>query len=92
MFVKAEIQLGTDGQVPVIPREAVVHEEEGAKVFVISGNKATVRNIRLGFQNDSFIEVTQGLNENDVIARMGMNNLKAGSDVVISEEKDLTTG
>ncbi|MDP4176248.1 MAG: efflux RND transporter periplasmic adaptor subunit [Bacteroidota bacterium] len=86
MFAKAELDLTTPSGVSVIPREAVIYSDQGPKVYVISQGKAMSRNVKLGLQNDKFIEVTDGLKPEEVVATVGLNNLKDGAPVIVSTE------
>lgn len=86
MFAKAEMDLSTPAAVAVIPREAVIYSDQGPKVYVISQGKAESRNVKLGLQNDKFIEVTGGLKPEEVVATVGINNLKDGAPVIVSAE------
>lgn len=89
MFAKADLDLSTQKAVNVIPREAVVYAEKGPQVFVISEGKAYSRNVKLGLQNDKYIEVVDGLKPGEAVARVGMNNLKDGMPVVVSTDTKL---
>ncbi|MGE5429474.1 MAG: efflux RND transporter periplasmic adaptor subunit [Syntrophomonadaceae bacterium] len=89
MFAKADLDLSTQKAVNVIPREAVIYAEKGPQVYVITEGKAYSRNVKLGLQNDKYIEVVDGLKPNEVVARVGMNNLKDGMPVVVSTDSKL---
>jgi RND family efflux transporter MFP subunit len=86
MFGKAEINLTSSKLSLIIPRESVLYTEQGPKVFVVKDGKAFSKDIKLGFQNETSIEVLSGLNAGDLIVKMGMNNLKDGSLVSVSKE------
>lgn len=88
MFAKAELDLSTQKDVPVIPREAVIYSDQGPKVYVIADGKAMSRNVKLGLQNDKFIEVTDGLKPEEVVATVGINNLKDGAPVIVSTDNN----
>lgn len=89
MFAKAELELTTPQPVVTIPREAVIYTDKGPKIYVIADGKAASRNVRLGLQNDKVIEVTEGLKSGEVVATVGMNNLKEGSPVIVSNDTKL---
>lgn len=91
MFAKAEIELNSTGKaVPVIPREAVIYSQDGAKIFVINDGKSYSRTVKLGLQNDNLIEVVDGLKQGDTVATVGLNNLKDGQPVIISNNSLLS--
>lgn len=60
-----------------IPYEALLQKNETA-VFVISENQLEQRNIRTGSQDDKWIEVVEGLNENEVVVISGKLGLSDG--------------
>ena len=86
MFGNAEINLTSEKVSMIIPRVSVLYTEQGPQVFVVKDGKAYSRDITLGLQNDTDIEVIKGLNAGDTIVKMGMNSLKDGSPVVVSKE------
>ncbi len=69
----------------IIPRTAIVRDEEGASVFVVreeDGRKlARLVSIRTGDASGAFIEITEGLSDGDEVVVSGMNNLSAGDRV-----------
>ncbi|HEX2865774.1 MAG TPA: efflux RND transporter periplasmic adaptor subunit [Ignavibacteriales bacterium] len=89
MFANAQLDLSSQKGTLAIPREAVVYADKGPQVFVISQGKAYTRNVKLGLQNDKYIEVLDGLKAGEVVAKVGMNNLKDGVPVVVSTDSKL---
>ena len=47
-FVNARLQADTLSQVPVVPTRAIQHGSKGDFVFVVTGNKASLRTIKSG--------------------------------------------
>jgi len=86
MFAKADLTLTSSRAFTTISRESVIYSNEGPKVFVVQDGKAYSRNIKLGLQNENMIEVTEGLGPDDLIVKVGMNNLKDGTMVTLSNE------
>lgn len=86
MFARAEVELSSPSSVNVLPREAVINTDEGAKVFVIKDGKAVSRRVKTGAQNEKEVEITEGVQTGEMVATAGMNNLKDGSTVVITTE------
>jgi membrane fusion protein (multidrug efflux system) len=86
MFGNAEINLTSEKVSMIIPRVSVLYTEQGPRVFVVKDGKAYSREVNLGLQNDTSIEVISGLKPGDTIVLMGMNSLNDGSAVVISKE------
>jgi RND family efflux transporter MFP subunit len=90
MFARAELELSSHAPITVVPRQAVVYNEEGARVFVITDGKAYSKKIKTGLQNDSEIEVLEGLNAGETVVKIGTNNLRDGIPVVITKENLLS--
>ncbi len=90
MFAKADLTLTSSKAVTTISRESVIYTNEGPKVFVIKDGKSFSQDIKLGLQNDTMIEVTEGLSPDDIIVKVGMNNLKDGTAVILSNDNLLS--
>ncbi len=90
MFAKADLNLTSSRDMTTVPRESVIYTNEGPKVFIIKDGKAYSQNIKLGLQNETMIEVTDGLTPDALVVKVGMNNLKDGSAVTLSDENLLS--
>ena len=78
--------------VPVIPRSAVITEDEQSHVFVINDEGNTHRRaIQLGFENNGLIEVVDGLTNGETVVTAGKGSLSEGSRVEIVD-KNLKPG
>jgi hypothetical protein len=55
-------------------------------VFVVNNGKASYRKVILGIADDKYSEVLSGINVNEKIVTVGMNNLKDGTPVNLVEE------
>ncbi|WP_125719008.1 efflux RND transporter periplasmic adaptor subunit [Flavobacterium ustbae] len=60
----------------VIPRGAFNHEAAGKWIFVVNGNKAQKRNIKLGRENPSYYEVLEGLKEGESVVTSSYTDYK----------------
>jgi membrane fusion protein (multidrug efflux system) len=92
LFGRAQILYDQHEDVPVIPRSAVITEDEMSHVFVINeeGN-ASRRSIQLGFEADGFVEVTDGLAPGENVVTAGKGSLSEGARVEVVGQ-DLTKG
>ncbi len=69
----------------LIPQESVLFREDGKEVFVIEqGNKAAVREVKLGRAEGSTIRILQGLMPGDNLVVTGGQYLKPGDAVVVA--------
>ncbi|MDP5198700.1 efflux RND transporter periplasmic adaptor subunit [Flavobacterium sp. DG2-3] len=60
----------------VIPRGAFNQEAAGKWIFVVNGNKAVRRNIKLGRENPSYYEVLEGLKEGESVVTSSYTDYK----------------
>lgn len=84
LFGRVEILYDLHSDVPVIPRNAVITEDEKSHVFVISeeGN-ASRRAIQLGFEGNGLIEVIDGLTSGETVVTAGKGSLSDGTRVEV---------
>ncbi len=54
-------------------------------VYIIKDNKAILKNVKTGISQGDFTEITEGLNEGDLIVTRGQNQLYDGAHVSIEE-------
>ncbi len=68
MFVEGEILTGVNATAIVIPSAAVYRDDRSAKsshVFVLENGKASQRQVRIGRERDSKLEILEGLKPGD---------------------------
>ncbi|MGB5590853.1 MAG: efflux RND transporter periplasmic adaptor subunit, partial [Gammaproteobacteria bacterium] len=83
MFGRFQIVYDSRENVLLIPRAAVVEEENSQTVFVVEDDKATSKRIRTGFTRGDLIEVSEGLDDSDSVIIMGQSGLKNGAAVKV---------
>ena len=66
-----------------IPRKAINGSLKDATVYVVTNEKAALREITTGFVNGNNIEVVSGLNEGEIIVTTGNYNLYNGAVVKV---------
>ncbi len=70
MFAEGEIMAGVAQSAIVVPAAAIYRAEgttSGAYVFVAESNKAVRRNVKIGRETDSKLEITDGLKPGDLL-------------------------
>jgi RND family efflux transporter MFP subunit len=86
MLVTAKLGIERREQVSVIPSEAVAMEKTNAFVFVVEGDKAAKRPIKLGFSDGKNLEVLDGVKPGDALVLVGQRSLTNGQPVrVVSQ-------
>jgi membrane fusion protein (multidrug efflux system) len=86
MFCRVNVNMKTKKDALVIPLAAVVKSGNGDGVYLINDGKSYYKTITTGITDGNFIEVISGLKTGDKIVTLGMNNLKDGTVVVISNK------
>ena len=68
----------------LIPRKAIVVDEDELYVFVAAGDEAVKKvKVTRGFSNDSDVEIISGIQPGDRVVVLGKNKLKDGSKIRI---------
>ena len=84
LFGRVEILYDEHENVPVIPRNAVITEDEMSHVFVINEEGvANRRSIQLGYEAKGRVEVTEGLTVGETVVTAGKGSLSDGSHVEV---------
>jgi RND family efflux transporter MFP subunit len=81
MFVEVRIAIGMKENVLVIPRKAILYKQNKSYVFVLNRRQVSQREILLGLLEEDHVEVTDGLDEGEVIVIVGVEGLKDGQQV-----------
>ena len=81
MFVEVRIAIGAKENVVTIPRKAILYKQNKTYVFVMNQNQVSQREIQLGLTEEDFVEVTDGLDEGEIIVVVGVEGLKDGQRV-----------
>lgn len=79
LFGRVEIQYDVHEDVPVIPRSAVITEDESSHVFVIDGEgAASRRSVLLGYERAGLVEVREGVATGETVVTAGKGSLSDG--------------
>ncbi|MBZ4041564.1 efflux RND transporter periplasmic adaptor subunit [Flavobacterium hibisci] len=70
----------------VVPKGSFNQETAGKWIFVVKGNKAERRNIKLGRENPSYYEVLEGLKEGESVITSSYSDYKDIEELSISKE------
>lgn len=83
MFVKTLIKVNQQNDILVIPKEVIISDQKGKRVFVVQENTAHERLIETGLENEDMIEVTAGLEINERLVVKGFETLRDKSKVKV---------
>lgn len=80
LFARVQILYDVHERVAVIPRSAVISEDDQSHVFVITEDGvAARRDIELGYEKDGMVEITQGVEPGEKVVTAGKGSLTNGT-------------
>jgi RND family efflux transporter MFP subunit len=83
MFVKADIEVARRDSVIVISKEIIVSGNRGRSVFIVEKGAVRERIITTGLENETSVEVLEGLKKNERVVTKGFETLRNSSKVKI---------
>lgn len=83
MFARVEIIVREKKDALQVRKEALI---KGDKVFVAEGEKASLRQVRVGIKEGEWVEILSGLREGDKVVVRGQQFLKDGMRIKVVEE------
>ncbi|NRB52049.1 MAG: efflux RND transporter periplasmic adaptor subunit [Saprospiraceae bacterium] len=83
MFIKTLIKVNQKDDIIVIPKEVIISDQRGKRVFVVKENTAFERIIETGIENEDRIEVVSGLEVNERLVIKGFETLRNKSKVKV---------
>lgn len=92
MFIEARLATAVRPNAVVIPEDAVLPVQGGNFVWVVTGDKATRRQVGLGVRFPGFVEVTSGIDVGDQVVVGGAERLFEGATVKPTVVERGTTG
>jgi len=87
MFARGEIEVGRQNDVLVVPRTALVAEQDSADsgaVFVVREGKALRRRVRIGGAREDWVWVKEGLNRDELVILELGPSLREGTAVKVA--------
>ncbi len=86
MFVRVRIKIFQAKNAIIIPRPALKKVKGAYHVFTVNqNNKAEFKTVKLGYVTTDNVQITEGLNEGDLVVVEGMEELKDGAKVQVME-------
>lgn len=76
MFAEVSIKYSTHKDVMVIPRKALISMDNKHTVYQVIEGKVNKKEVEIGFQEGSMVEITAGLDLDSTVVTAGHNNLK----------------
>ena len=87
MFAEARLQLAEHPNVLVVPPPALVKNEDGAFVYVVTGNVAQRTPVMIGLETSSGVEVRSGVSEGQTVLTSSVYGLGEKATLAAPEKK-----
>jgi membrane fusion protein (multidrug efflux system) len=91
MFMTVALSMGKELNAMMIPEEALLAQGGEQFVFVISEGRATRTRVTLGQRLPGLVQITNGLHADDQVAVTGLQQLRDGSRVRVTNAQGSTT-
>jgi membrane fusion protein (multidrug efflux system) len=78
LFARVTLYTGPARGTVIAPVTALLYDNSTTKLFVIEGDRAKERQVKIGRKYGEFMEITEGLKENEIVVTVGQNNLMEG--------------
>jgi membrane fusion protein, multidrug efflux system len=78
LFCRVTLFTGTPRDTVVVPITALLYDNSTTKLFVVEGDRAKERKVRLGRKYGEFMEIIEGAKDKETVVTVGQNNLMEG--------------
>lgn len=87
MYAQSYVEVLQRPNTMYVPKDALTENNGTSKLYVITADKKIeIRTVKTGLRNDNYVEILDGLSENDLIATTNLARLKDGSSVDVTKE------
>jgi len=84
LFGRVDIIYDVRRNVPLIPRNAVITEDEASHVFLVGKDNSVVRRpVKLGYERNGLVQIVDGVSPGDQVVTAGKGSLSDGTRVEI---------
>jgi RND family efflux transporter MFP subunit len=83
-FARVTLYTGPARERVVVPVTALLYEGSATKLFVVDGQQARERKVRVGGKYGEYMEINEGLQEKEIVVTVGQNNLMEGVSVHVA--------
>ena len=78
LFARVTLYTGPARDTVVVPITALLYDNSTTKLFVVEGDRAKERKVRIGRKYGEFMEIVEGLKAKEIVVTVGQNNLMEG--------------
>jgi len=87
MFARCQIEIRRHENIVLVPRESIQERRGKEVVFTLSNNRAVLREVEPGINDEKNYEIKEGIKEGEKIVVVGQTNLDDGVLVKVISEK-----
>jgi membrane fusion protein (multidrug efflux system) len=84
LFARVTLYTGDAVDKAIVPVTALLYENNKIKVFVVEGDQAKERIVRVGGKYGEYMEIVEGLKDGEQLVVVGQNNLAEGVKVNVA--------
>jgi len=85
LFAKVILYTAGERDTVVVPVTALLYEAETVKVFIVEGDRAKERMVKLGSKYGEVMEISDGVKEGEKVVAVGQQNLSEGAKVSVQQ-------
>ena len=85
LYAKVILYTGEAKDTIVVPVTSLLYEAEKVRVFVVEGDRAKERNIKLGSKYGELMEIVEGIKEGEKVVVAGQQTLSEGAKVAVQK-------
>lgn len=85
LFAKVILYTAGERDTIVVPVTSLLYEAEKVKVFVVEGDRAKEREVKLGSKYGELMEIIDGVKEGEKIVAIGQQNLSEGAKISVQQ-------
>jgi membrane fusion protein (multidrug efflux system) len=78
LFCRVTLFTGPPRDTVVVPITALLYDNSTTKLFVVEGDRAKEKKVRLGRKYGEFMEIVEGAKDKETVVTVGQNNLMEG--------------
>jgi membrane fusion protein (multidrug efflux system) len=78
LFTRVTLYTGPARETVIVPITALIYDGSITKLFVVQGDRAKERKVRIGRKYGELMEITEGLKAKEIVVTVGQNNLMEG--------------
>ncbi len=86
-FVDVTIKLAEQPQALVVPSTAIMEGQQGSQVFVVSGDKAELRKVKIERTVGNLSIIQDGLKEGELVITVGQLRVTSGAKVTVKKQE-----